>query len=451
MAKQKAGYPVETVERFGAQRELVRTRRGEALGHRAACVRSRRNTPEARIFSGLERQRQEKMSSILDQIKSNAVPAGVMRTAAKGALPLPPAEMLQVMVYLTHNPLFGQEAKMTLAAWDLEATRKVVADPAAPPEVIGYYWMETNRRPALMPALIENPAISEILLMEAAAGGSRELVELLLASPRARSSPAVAEAMAENPSLTPQELEELRAASIVAPAPEASATESLATTQEDEEAEAAHQAWYQKYSSEIAAEEGKAYAPVGGEEEESQAEPQPEAGVAAAADASASLVAAALGSAAKAAREDEKKLSVLQRIAKMNASERVKTAFMGGRDERLILIRDGAKVVQNAVLASPKLTDPEVEGIAAARNVHENVLREIARNRRFMKNYNVGRNLVNNPKCPLDVSLTLVRNLMVFDLKTLRFSKGVPETLRKVAAQLYREKTGPAKEIKRKT
>src|SRR5262245_40309703 len=112
------------------------------------------------------------MSAIFDQIKSNTVPAGVMRTAAKGALPVPPAEMLEIMVYLTHNPVFGQEAKMTLAGWDLEATRRVVADPAAPPEVLGYYWMETNRRPALMAALIENPAISETLLMEAASGAN---------------------------------------------------------------------------------------------------------------------------------------------------------------------------------------------------------------------------------------------------------------------------------------
>lgn len=400
------------------------------------------------------------MSSFLEQIKSNAVPAGVLRSAAKGALPLPPAEMLEIMVYLTHNPLFGQEAKMTLAAWDLEATRKVVADPSAPPEVLVYYWTETNRRPALMPALIENPAISETLLMEAAVGGSREFVALLLASPRARSSPAIAEAMAENPALTQEELEQLRADAIAAPAPEPPATEPSATTQEEpattqeaEEAEAAHQAWYQKYAGEIAAEEGKFYAPVGGDEDQSQSEPPPEVEAPpAAVAASESFAATALGSGAraKAAREDEKKLSVLQRIAKMNAADRVRMAFMGGRDERLILIRDGAKVVQNAVLASPKLTDPEVEGFASAKNVHENVLREISRNRRFMKNYSVGRNLVNNPKCPLDLSLTLVRNLMVYDLKSLRHSKSVPETLRQVAAKLYREKTGPAKEIKRK-
>src|SRR5262249_18262470 len=396
--------------------------------------------------------------SLFDQIKSNAVPASVMRTAAKGALPVAPAEMLEIMVYLTHNPVFSQEARMTLAAWDLEATRKVVSDPAAPPEVLGYYWTETNRRPALMATLIENPAISESLLMEAAAGGSRELVALLLASPRARSSPAIAEAIAQNPALTSQEVEELRAASTTAAEPEPSvpeppAADAQTTTQEEEEAEAAHQAWYQKYSSEIAAEEGKAYTPVGGEDE-SQSQPQSDAEAPAVAENTpASLAASALGSAAKAqaAREDEKRMSALQRIGKMNAAERVKAAFMGGRDERLILIRDGAKVVQNAVLASPKLSDPEVESFASAKNVHENVLREIARNRRITKNCNVGRYFVNNPKCPLDLSLTLVRNLMIFDLKSLRNNKNVPETLRQVAFKLYREKTGPSKEIKRNT
>jgi PP-loop superfamily ATP-utilizing enzyme len=146
---------------------------------------------------------------------------------------------------------------------------------------------------------------------------------------------------------------------------------------------------------------------------------------------------------------DEKKLSVLQKIARMKAAERVKAAFSGGRDERMILIRDGAKVVQNAVLASPKLTEPEVETFAAAKNVSENVLREIARNRRFMKNYSVVRNLVNNPKCPLDLSLTLIKNLMVHDLKSLRANKSVPETIRQVAFKLYREKSGPTRETKR--
>ena len=96
------------------------------------------------------------MSAILDQIKRNAVPAAVLRTASKGALPLPGVEMIEILVYLTQNPIFAQDAKMTLAGWDLQSATEAVSSPDAPADVIGYYWSEQNRRPALMPALIEN-------------------------------------------------------------------------------------------------------------------------------------------------------------------------------------------------------------------------------------------------------------------------------------------------------
>lgn len=396
------------------------------------------------------------MSSIFDQIKRNAVPAGVMRTAARGALPLPVGEMLEILVYLTHNPVFGQDAKMTLAGWDIASAARVLSDPGAPPEVLGYFWGETNRRPSLMPALIENPAISENLLMELAASGSREMAVLLLASPRVRRSSTVSEALAANPELTPEELRALQEAPPVAVE---------APPENEAESEAAHQAWHQEHAAEIAAEEGKPFELTGKNEQEddegkeqdqgkvgAEAELNAEAQPPSTPDSSLALAATALGAhtRAQAALADSKTLSVLQKIARMNAAERVKTAFNGGKEERLILIRDGARVVQNAVLASPKLTEPEVETFASAKNVSEHVLREIARSRRFMKNYNIGRNLVNNAKCPLDLSLTLVKKLMVYDLKSLRFNKGVPETIRQVAANLYREKTGPAKESKRR-
>ena len=385
--------------------------------------------------------------TVFDQIKRNAVPAQMMRSAAKGALPVEAREMLEILVYLTRNPVFAQDAKMTLAQWDAVSAVEILADPAAPPDVLGYFWAEDNRRPVLMPTLIENPAISENLLMELAATERRDVAALLLASPRARSSPAIAEALANNPNLTPAELKDLGYEAPPAPSapPEVSS---------DAESDAAHQAWHQEHAAEIAAEEDKPFALVGEDEDKagppSSAEPAPEP--AAQPDSSTNLAAAALAvpARAKAAPLDEKRLSVLQKIARMNAAERVKAAFSGGRDERMILIRDGAKVVQNAVLASPKLTEPEVETFAAAKNVSENVLREIARSRRFMKNYNVGRNLVNNPKCPLDLSLTLIKNLMIYDLKALRSNKNVPDTIRQLAFKLYREKSGPAKEGKRR-
>ena len=48
----------------------------------------------------------------------------------------------------------------------------------------------------------------------------------------------------------------------------------------------------------------------------------------------------------------------------MKVGSRVKLAMLGNKEERGVLIRDASKVVSSAVLASPKLTDQEVELIA---------------------------------------------------------------------------------------
>jgi hypothetical protein len=392
------------------------------------------------------------MSAILDMIKRNAMPAAVVRTAAKGALPLPPAEMLEILVYLTQNPVYAQDAKMTLAGWDPVSATECVASASSPPEVLGYFWSEQNRRPVLMPALIENPAVSEELLMELAGTAPREIVTMLLASPRSRSSPAIVEALSNNHRLTPAELRELSGETETATAPEEDGA--------DPESAAAHRAFLEQHAGALAAEEGRAFELAVADDqgspsaivevEEGQAEgdgPAPAPQVPAEAE---KLAVAALAAQSKrvAAEEQAKKLTILQRIANMSVAERVKTAFIGGKEERLILIRDNARVVQNAVLSSPKLTDPEVETFAAARNVHENVLREIARNRRFMKNYAVQRNLVNNARTPVEIALTLVRNLMVYDLKSLQRSRNIPETIRAVAQKLYREKATSGGKLK---
>ncbi|MGH9568178.1 MAG: hypothetical protein ACRD4F_00965 [Candidatus Angelobacter sp.] len=413
------------------------------------------------------------MPKFLDLIRSNQVPAAVMRSAAKGALPVSPEEMIEIMVYLTRNPVFAQDAKITLAGWDPISLVEILASPSAPAEVLGYFWAEQNRRPVLMPALIENPAIGEELLMEAAAAAPREILTMLLASPRARNSSAIVESLSTNPSLTPQELSDVKGEAVSAQSerPEEPPQES------DPEAEAAHQAWQEQHAPEISAEEGKAFELIGEDEQEPSTEP-PDAAASAVeqlpvesseevkppeaapqgdaveevpVEASQTLAVAALASAGRvdpAPATAQKKLTMLQRLAKMSVAERVKTAFIGNREERAILIRDNARVVQNAVLSSPKLTDPEVEGFASAKNVHENVLREITRNRRFIKNYAVQRNLVSNPKTPLEISLTLVRNLMIYDLKALQRSRNVSETIRSIAQRLYREKATSGGKLK---
>jgi hypothetical protein len=341
------------------------------------------------------------MSQIVDLIKQNAVPAAMRHAAAKGTLSLPPEQMIEVLVFLTRDPVYGQEATATLAGWDHKSAIAVVSSNTVSPEVLNYFWTEWSRFPSLLPALLENTAITEEQLINRAGAAPREVLDVMLASPRVNNSPSVLKAM-----------------------------EAVAL---DPEVEAAHQAWRQEHAAEIAAEEGKAFELVDPSEEEKQAVRMADVPLTREQEFAAEVRAMPMP-------VEQRKLSALQKVGRMTVAERIKTAFGGDKEERSILVRDTSKVVQNAVLCSPRLTDAEVESFAGTKNLQENVFREIARNRRFVRNYPVVRNLVNNPRCPLDLGLALIKNLLVPDLYQLQYNKNVPDTIRKVAFKLYVEK-----------
>jgi hypothetical protein len=148
---------------------------------------------------------------------------------------------------------------------------------------------------------------------------------------------------------------------------------------------------------------------------------------------------AALAEAAAAVESDlARRQTLIQRLAKMTVAQRVQFAMKGGSEARRTLIRDNNKVVQRAVLQSPRLTDQEVEAFAAMSSLTDEILRLIANNRNFRKNYTVVRNLINNPKTPLDVSLHMLPILNAIDLKRLTTNKNIPETLRTTANKLHR-------------
>jgi bifunctional DNA-binding transcriptional regulator/antitoxin component of YhaV-PrlF toxin-antitoxin module len=133
--------------------------------------------------------------------------------------------------------------------------------------------------------------------------------------------------------------------------------------------------------------------------------------------------------------------TLLQRIARLTVPEKVRRALIGSQEERLILIRDSNRVVVRSVIQSPKLSDSEVEFFASMRNVQEEVLRIISKNRAFLKNPAVARALVFNPRSPIDVSLPLIKLLKDRDLKLLSIDKNVPDTVRVSAVQLYLKRT----------
>jgi hypothetical protein len=138
--------------------------------------------------------------------------------------------------------------------------------------------------------------------------------------------------------------------------------------------------------------------------------------------------------------DNERRKTLLQQISTMTVSQRVKFAMKGGSEARRTLIRDTNKVVQRAVLQSPRLTDQEVEAFASMTNLTDEILRMIGKNRNFRKNYNVVRNLLNNGKAPLDISLNLLPMINPQDLKKLGMNKNIPETLRATAVKLMRQR-----------
>jgi hypothetical protein len=136
----------------------------------------------------------------------------------------------------------------------------------------------------------------------------------------------------------------------------------------------------------------------------------------------------------------QKRITLLQRLSRMRVVERVQMALKGNREERMALIRDPCKVVQRAVLQSPRLSEREVETFSSMASISEDVLRLIARNRVFIGNPTVVRNLVSNPKTPLEISLHFLPNATSQDLKALALNRNIPETLRSMAIRLQRQR-----------
>lgn len=134
--------------------------------------------------------------------------------------------------------------------------------------------------------------------------------------------------------------------------------------------------------------------------------------------------------------DPERRKTLLQRLATMTVLDRVKLALTGGREERIVLIRDPNKVVQRCVLQSPRVTDVEVESFASMTTLTMEILRIISINRQWMKNYSIVKNLIFNSKTPLDISMHQLARLTPRDLKVLSMSKNVPETLRSMAAKM---------------
>ena len=141
---------------------------------------------------------------MIELIRSSTANSNVMQTAARGALSVPPQEMIEILVYLaTQTKIFAERARLTLAGWDETSSRAAAADPRTPKEVLAYMITPGNLRPTLLPALLENPAVSEESLVGLAASASRYMVETLVKSARVSQSSTILSSLSTNPHLNP--------------------------------------------------------------------------------------------------------------------------------------------------------------------------------------------------------------------------------------------------------
>ena len=166
------------------------------------------------------------------------------------------------------------------------------------------------------------------------------------------------------------------------------------------------------------------------------------AGAVPASDASEPLVDAAAGEAvddAAAEESDDEATAAVEDVSRLSIVQRMKLGMKGTKAHRSRLIRDSNKLVAAAVLSSPKLTESEVEAFAKMANVSEEVLRTIAMNRTWVKNYGVVSGLTRNPKTPPGISMQMVQRLNERDLKMLTIDRNVPEAVRLAARKFLRK------------
>lgn len=136
------------------------------------------------------------------------------------------------------------------------------------------------------------------------------------------------------------------------------------------------------------------------------------------------------------------RISIINRIMKMGMKDRTRLAMKGDREARNILIRDPNRIVAQAVVTNPRITEQEIEKIAAMRTVSEDILRQIAVSRQWSRSYSIVHNLARNPRTPIANVLNILSRLQLKDLAALSKNRNVSDAVRRQALRLNQARAG---------
>lgn len=136
------------------------------------------------------------------------------------------------------------------------------------------------------------------------------------------------------------------------------------------------------------------------------------------------------------------RVSMLFRIMKLGVKDRIKLAMKGDREARNMLIRDPNRLVSQAVVNNPRITEQEVESISAMRSISEDILRQVANSRQWSRSYKIGLNLAKNPRTPIANVMPILNKMQLRDLLSLAKNRNVSDAVRRHSMRLANARTG---------
>jgi hypothetical protein len=338
-------------------------------------------------------------SDLLKALLAGKVPQNLRSMIARGLAPVPPAEMLELLVCLLKDSESGiaSQAAQSIASWDEEEILAQLKNRNCAPAVLEHFAV-AGSPDHILQAIIANPSSPGTLVGSLALTVPVHLLEMILDNRvRLIEFPDILENVKRNPCATPeiqrlvQEIE----------------VEFLG----DKRKEYAIEEPSESTLSELRSLELESGVPP----EDLSLEGLPLEG-------------------------EDREAEVIKRLSAMPVREKIRHALFGTREIRAILVRDSNKEIALTVLHSPKLTDNEIETIAAMRSVREDILREIGGSKEWTRNYVTVQNLVKNPKTPPLVSQRLLPRLRSQELTQLTRDRSIPEAVRHNATRVLKQR-----------
>jgi len=385
---------------------------------------------------------------VVKSIVSGQAPPAARSAAARGLLPLPQADLLEALVHLSadNDPAIAKAAQETLASQQPQELLHVAALATVAPSVLGYLATLTSAGHEIHEAIAGNPQTpDEAIALLARTTEDASLIELItLNQQRLIRSPDIIDAVLLNAARSPEAerraketrrefFEKERGARQIAQELRARGNSAAAEFFESADLSMAtgemsvDDAWIIAQHIEVSDEDvddswlGREFI------EEMLVE---------SAEQIAANVQAVINAEKLEGDISPERVSLIRRVMFMTVKDRVKLAVKGDREARGILIRDSNKIVATGVIHNPRITDQEVESIAAMRTVAEEVLRLIGMNRAWARSYPIIHNLARNPRTPMATAVQILPRIRTRDLKAISDNRNVSEAVRRQAYRL---------------